>query len=326
MEHPMKRRGTGVPTAEEIADMQARVPLQARIQVAQQMLTQAGATPEEVQTAIMGMLGAPRNNRMLSAVTQWGVKLPGSDVVVPVLLDQNQGYVTAGGQPLPAGSQMVRMSGGGGGGSLTSAVEDSTEARQQLLALGADPAIIAQGTATGYWRMRQATDGSVLVQPGEYNPQPAYSGTIEGTDPNNPRVPVRRPVLRQGGVGPPLADVDQPVKSQTQLDAEALQTAVDDEVKLTMGSTLGRLKGVKPADRDQIVRRKAQAMNLPYLTYDQVIQATRAAQPVSTRERAEGGTLAERVRARALANRQGTQPPPAPAQPPSRARGAGPGR
>lgn len=322
-----KRRGTMVPTAEEVAEAKMRAEMQTKIATATTFLKQAGGTPEEVQQLIMGMMGAPVNARNLSTVTQWGVKLPGQETVQPVLLDQGKGYVLPGGQPLPAGAQMVRMSGAAGGGSLTSTVQDSPEARQQLAELGADPSILAGGTATGYWRVRQGPAG-VMIQPGEYTPPPAYAGTIETTDPTNPRVPVRRPVLRGGGVGEPLGDVDQPVKSKTQQDAEALLAAVDEEVKLLQASALGRARGVSPQQRNQIVASKAREKSLPYATYDAVMAAVKATPPVSTREREEGGTMAERVRRRALANRAtgdrtgGSQAPPQ--RPSARAQGAGP--
>lgn len=326
-ESKFKRRGTMVPTAEEIAEAKMRAELTAKISTATAFLQKAGGTPDEIQQMIMGMMGAPVNARNLSTVTQWGVKIPGSDTVQPVLLDQGKGYVLAGGQPLPPGSTMVRMSGGGTGGSLTSTVEDSPEARQQLIALGADPAVIARGTATKYWRIRQAGDGTVLVQPGEYAPPPAYSGTIEGTDPTLPTVPVRRPVLRGGGVGPPLADVDQPVKSKTQQDAEALLEAVNKEVELLQASALGRARGIQPERRNQIVAEKARAAQLPYKTYDELLAATKATPQVSARERATGGTNAERVRARALEimqQRKDLSTPP-PQRPSARSQGAGPG-
>ena len=328
-ESKFKRRGTGVPTAEEIAEANAQAQLQGRIKAAVTGLTQAGATREEIESAIMGLSGAPRPARRLTQVSGWGVKIPGSDIVQPVLLDENVGgYVLAGGQALPQGSQMVRMSGAAsGGGALTSTVEDSSETRQQLIALGADPAVIARGTGTGYWRMRQDLAGNVLVQPGEYTPPPAFSGTTEITAPTNPRIPIRGGIQRGGGGVTPLGDIDQPVKSQLQLDAEALRTAVDDEVKLRLTGVQGRLKGVKPADRDQIVRLKAQAMGLPYRTYDEVIRAAGATTPIATREREEGGSTAERVLRRAMQQRQEEQQarPPVKPPPPSRARGAGPG-
>lgn len=325
-ESKWKRRGTMVPTAEEVAEATTRAQLQAKIATATTFLQQAGATPDEIQQMIMGMMGAPQNNRNLSTVTQWGVKLPGSDLVQPVLLDQQKGYVLPGGQVMPPGSQMVRMSGTGAGGALTSTVADSPEARQQLAELGADPAILAGGTATGYWRVRQGPMG-VMIQPGEYTPPPAYAGTIESTDPQNPRVPVRRPVLRGGGVGDPLADVDQPVKSKTQVDAEGLLSAVDEEVKLLMGSSLGRLRGIEPARRNQIVLEKARVANLPYRTYDELLAAVKATPPVSTRERETGGTIAEQVRQQILRDREsGTGSTPPPGRPSARSQGAGPRR
>lgn len=326
-----KRRGTGVPNAEEIAEQNARATLAGRINAARTALTAAGATPDEIESAILGLSGAPRPQRNLSQVAQWGVKIPGSDIVQPVLLDQNKGYVLPGGDPLPPGAQMIRMSGSAGGGALTTRIPDTPEARQYLLAQGVDPAEIVSGSPSGYWKLIKRPDGTVGAQADMYTPPPAYSGTLETTDPNNPRVPVRAPILRQGGLGPPIGDVDQPVKSQTQLSAEALKDAVDEEVRLVMGSTLGRARGVSPAARDAIVAQKAQSYQppLPYRTYDQIVAAIKGATPISTREREEGGTMAEKVRAAANEARQqqGAQAPAAarpPARPSMRSQGPGP--
>ena len=109
-----KRRGTMVPTAEEIAERSAYAGITGRYAAVAAQLRSAGASEAEVQEALMAMSGSPRS-RALTQVSQWGVKIPGSDVVQPVLLDQQRGYVLAGGADLPAGAQMVRMGGAGQG-------------------------------------------------------------------------------------------------------------------------------------------------------------------------------------------------------------------
>ena len=326
-ESPYKRRGTGVPTAEEIAEMQARIPMETKIKVATEQLTQAGATPEEIQRTIMGMLGAPQNQRQFAAPT-FGVKTPDGKVH-PVSFDYTTGrYAWPDGTPVPADAEFVRMSATTGAG-LTSTIRDSPEIRAQY---GIEPSEV---TTSGYWKIKQLPDGSSMVMPSEYTPPPAYAGTTVIQDPSNPQVPVRAPILRGGGTGPALGDEPSAVKSQTQLDAEALLAAVEDTVKLQTSSNLLK-RSPTPQQRDQIVREKAQQQGLPYMSYDDLVRAAKSATPVTARERSTGGTVAERVRQRALQNRgggpSGTRPPVRPALPPAepipappiRARGAGP--
>ena len=333
-ESPYKRRGTGVPTAEEIAEMQARVPLQTKIQVATEQLTKAGATPDEIQRTIMGMLGAPQNQRQFAAPT-FGVR-SADGKVHPVSFDYTSGrYAWPDGTPVPGDAEFVRMSAAGAGAGLSSYVEDTPEQRQQLQTQYPGLALPPGISPTGYLKIQVRADGSAMAIPSEFTPPPAYAGTIETTDPNNPLVPVRRPVLRGGGLGGSLGDVDKPVKSQTQLDAEALLAAVEDTVKLQTSSNLLK-RSPTPQQRDQIVREKAQQQGLPYMSYDDLVRAAKSSTPVTARERSTGGTVAERVRERALQNRgggpSGTRAPVRPALPPAepipappvRARGAGP--
>jgi hypothetical protein len=315
MESKFKRRGTGVPTAEEVAEATAAAQQNGRIKTAVAQLQKAGATPEEIQDAIMGMLGAPRNQRQLSAINNWGVRLAPGGPVLPVLLDQGkQGYVMANGQPIPPTAEMVRMSGSGGGVPRTAKEPDPS-------------------SSTGWSRVFYDTaTGAELyrVDDTPFVPPPAYTGTTTIADPANPTVPVRAPILRSGGTGAPLGDDPTLVESQTQVDAQALQKAVDAQLTLAMSGAMGRLRQITPQQRDQVVQDLAKAQNLPYQTYDDLVRAATSTPPVSARQKAEGGTMADKVRQRALQNRQGggapAPPPPAPNKPtmPS-ARSQGPG-
>jgi len=315
-----KRRGTGVPTAEEIAEMNATAPIRARIKMITEELTRRGAPPEVIQRAILGIAGAPQNQRLLSAVTQWGVRLQPGGPVLPVLLDQNGGYTLSDGTPVPPTAEMVRMSGAGVTGALSSFIRDSPESRAQLIERGADPRIVNAGSPSGFFEYRTDLAGNITVNPSEFTPPPAYSGTTEILDPS--RVPVRAPILRGGGVGAPLGDIADTVSSQTQTDAQSLLQIVDRIVADTWMPGLP----ISPASRDQAVQQEAQKLNLPYRTYGELVRATRSTPPITPRQRSEGGTLAERVRERALRNREGgaAGPPAPPPRPPIRSTGPGP--
>jgi hypothetical protein len=283
----------------------------------------------------MGMLGAPQNQRQFAAPT-FGVKTPDGKVH-PVSFDYTSGrYAWPDGSPVPADAEFVRMSAAGAGAGLSSYVEDSPEQRAQLQQQYPGLALPPGRSPTGYLKIQVRADGSAMAIPSEFTPPPAYAGTTVTQDPMNPDVAQRVPILRGGGTGPALGDEPSAVKSQTQLDAEALLTAVEDTVKLQTSSNLLK-RSPSPQQRDQIVREKAQQQGLPYQSYDDLVRAAKSSTPVTARERSTGGTVAERVRQRALQNRGGgaarppvrpTLPPnpPAPAPPsgPVRARGAGP--
>lgn len=339
MESPLKRRGTGVPTAEEVAEMQARVPLETKIQVATQQLTQAGATPDEIQQAIMGMLGAPQNLRQFSAPT-FAVKNPATGQPVPVAFDHSSGkFFFTDGTPVPANAEFVRMA-GAAGGSLTSSIRDTPEARAQLIEMGADPSILMGGSPTGYWRFQQRLDGSVLVQPGEYTPPPAFAGTGTILDAGNNPTLVGIP--RQGGAPVVLGSGVSPQPTEGNAAAQALLDVVKQRIAAAETPRLPRLpkRVLQPAQLDQIVQQAATEAGLPYQTFFELQQAVRlpAARQVAPRTEAPAAapgatkpplSTADRIRQRALENRArggaGSPPPPArPTAPPARSRGAGP--
>lgn len=341
-----KRRGTGIPTAEEIAEMQARVGLETRIKTATQQLTLAGATDEEVETAIMGMLGAPRNQRSLQAVNSWGVKIPGSDIVQPVLLDTTgKGYVLAGGQPLPPGAQMVRMTGGtGAGAGLTSRIEDGPEAVAYFTQLGATPeqiALVAAGSPSGAWEYRQRQDGTLEINADIYTDPTRYTA-VPSLDASGNAV-IRPFRNTTGTLGPVIANAPNPQPSVDQSNAKALLAEVEATITSMEAPRAGGMRTrLTPQLRDQIVRDAAVKAGLPYQSYYDLQAATgvstaRQVAPQPNAPPAAGPTqnppasMVDRIRQRALEIQQGggrTPPPvrsaPPPAKPPARAGGAGP--
>jgi len=315
-ESKFKRRGTGVPTAEEVAEANARAGIEGRVKAITAALVAQGASPDQIKQAVMGIAGAPANQRTLTPVSGWGVKLPGDETVRPVLLDQNQGYVLPGGQPLPAGAEMVRMSGSAGGSVPRTAKEPDDQ------------------SPTGWSKVFYDTQSGMemyRVPDTPFVPPPAYSGTTTFNEPGT-NVPVIAPVLRGGGVGPPIGDQPGTVPSQTEGDAKALVEIVNRRLSEERRPGLP----VRAGARDQITREEAQKLGLPFTSYAEAERASRSTPPVTKREAVQGGSLAERVRARALQNRGGgavTPPTTAPAAPlppgpsPSRsnrAQGAGP--
>lgn len=314
-ESKWKRRGTGVPTAEEIAEMQARVPLQARLKMAEQVFA---GNPEMLERVRGGVFGAPQSSNRFDDAA-YGMKLPDGQVV-PITINRETGHgQLLDGTPIPPGAQRVQMTGGAGAGAITTKIPDDARGREYLLSQGADPNEIAGGSPTGYWKLVTRSDGTVSAQADVYNPAPAYTGTTVTLDDQG--VPVRSGINRGGGLGAPLGDVPDERQSPTQLTAQGLKDAVDAYARNA------RITGVPmdPAQLNQYVAEQAQRNNppLPFRTYGQLTQAIRATPPITPRQQQGGGTLAERVRARALANRAGTATPPP--QPPIRGAGPGPG-
>jgi hypothetical protein len=299
-ESAYRRRGTGVPTAEEIAERQARIPLETRINVARQQLMQAGATPEEIQQAVMGMLGAPQRQKGPSAMTQWGVKLPGSDVVQPVIFDPDtRSFVLSGGQPLPPGAQMVRMGGGGAGRPLRNVIADPSS-RTGRTAVYLDP-------ATGEELYREEDIA--------WTPPPATSGAITTLDENG--VPVVSDRSRAGGLGGTLGDANVVEPPQGQADAKAILATVDKAISDSTKGGLGSLRGVPPGERD---RQTAQISNNQFKTYKDLQRAANAAKVPARAART--GRPVDRVKARLQQMQAAEGGPPAvsttvPATPPT---------
>lgn len=345
-ESKWKRRGTGIPLAEEIAEANAQAQLQGRIRAATTALQAAGASPDDIQRAIMGMAGAPQSQHDLSGVNQWGVRLVPDGPVLPVLLDQNGGYKLANGQPLPPGAEMVRMSGAAGGGAgLTSYVEDSPEQRMQLQSQYPGLQLPPGQSPTGYLKLQVRGDGTAMAVPAEFTPPPAYSGTATGYDANgNPAV---LGVPRQGVPGNVIAPAVTGQPTAEQSDATALLADVERSIAAAETPRIAGMpkKPLTAQQRDQIARERASAAQLPYTTYFEVQQASKQqrrpspapTQPKPVATPGGGGTalsMAEQIRQRALEIQSGkgvsgagiTPPPAEPAVGGVRGRGTGPVR
>lgn len=335
-ESRFKRRGTGVPTAEEVAEMQARIPLETRIRVGTEQLTRAGASPEEIQRAVMGMLGAPQNVRQFGAPT-FAVKHPATGQPVPVAFDYSSGkFFFTDGTPVPATAEFVRMAGAGAGGSLTSTIRDTPQSRQQLIEMGADPAVLASGSPTGYWRFQQRLDGSVLVQPGEYTPPAMFTSTP--TILSQSGDPTVVGVTRGGGVVP-IGGAPSPQETVGGTAASSAYSIFQQRLRAAQQPRFGRPTVLTQVQRDQLAREIAQAASLPYQNEFELDQAARLpparqvaprteAPPAAPGATAPPTSTADRIRQRALENRTrggGSAPPPSrPTGPPVRSRGAGP--
>lgn len=309
----MRPRGTQVPTAEEIAEYQARIPLETRMGLAQRYLDEDSA-----RRAIMGILGAPQATRQFAAPT-FAVEDPLSGQPVPVAFDYTSGrFFFTDGTPVPRGAKFVQMSRSGAGAGLTSTIRDSPEVRAQY---GIPPEEV---TPSGYWKIKQSPSGEAMWMASEYTPPPAYLGTTEVLEPGT-GVPVRAGVRRGGGMGPPLGDVDVNEPSRVQQQAQGLLAAVDKRLTQEQVGPGGLRRTVPAARMNQVVKEEAITLGLPYQTYAELQQAAKTTPIVTPRqERTEpsaGMSMADRIRARALAGRGTTAPP---VGPPIRSTGPGP--
>src|SRR5688572_6404104 len=116
VESKWKRRGTGVPTAEEIAEESERRKITARTGLAVEAM-QAGWFDEETARRVMlDAMGVPSTGRNFTAPS-FAVMLPGQTNPVPVSFDTSTGkfFLADGRTPVPLGAKYVRMSGAAGG-------------------------------------------------------------------------------------------------------------------------------------------------------------------------------------------------------------------
>lgn len=315
-----KKRGTGVPTAEEIAEASAAAQMRGRITAATGALGDLGASPEQQRRAAMGIAGAPDPANDFVQGTM-GVK--GIDGKIhPVSFNRATGkYQYADGTPVPATAEVVPLR-SGASPSLTSKIPDTDEGRAYLLEQGVPPAEIANGSPTGYWKV--VDRGGVLsVQPDMYTPPPALTGTFQTLDDQNNAV--IRGVTRGGSAGPVLGAAVNPQGSTEQAAAQALLQDVEAAVASAEFSRNPAMKKPKltPQQTDQLVRERAVAAGLPYQTFFELQQATkiptarqqtpRANAPKGSAPQAPPMSIADRVRERALKNRN--QPPGAPPAP-----------
>jgi hypothetical protein len=306
-----------VPTAEEIAESNAAAQVRGRFGQTGAMLTEAGATPEEVQEAYLAMAGRPRSAKQFERATGMGVKVNGQ--VLPLSFDNTSGqyFMPDGKTPIPPGAELVRMGGGGSGSSALkrNVVEDSASPTGRS-AVYSDP-------LTGEEVYRQT--GIAWTEP------PATSGTFTSMDENG--VPVIGERNRGGGAGAVLGDAPGTAPSQLQLDAKALAAVVDKTIALELRGALGQARGISSQRRDQIVQEEAAKMGQGFRTYSDLQRAAMATAPVPTRQ-ARTGSAAERVLANLKRRQAGggggaaavATPPPQPSAPPTRVGGPGPVR
>jgi hypothetical protein len=309
--NPYTRRGTGIPTAHEIMFSNEMAKQEAAL-----VGLRSARNPEEIRL-ISGMHGAPTP---LDTTQNGPVMADPRDphTPIPTIRHRDGSVTTTDGTPvevlgLVGYVKPARTS------PMQSTVNDTPEMRKQY---GIPP---NEPNTTGYWKVRPHEDGTFEHLATEFVPPPAYAGTTTLPDPSNPQVPVRVALLRGGGKPVVLGDVPEAVKSQSQLDAEALLATVTETIKSTTNSSLLKTSP-SPAAVDQIVSNLAKTKGLPYKSYAELEQAAKGAQPITPRQRTTGGTLAERVRARVLQNRGGgaATPAPLPSTPPVPPPPAGP--
>lgn len=320
-----KRRGTGVPTAEEIAEASGKATMRGRISGATGMLGELGASPEQQRSAALGIAGAPQSANEFAQGTM-GVKTPDGKVH-PVSFNRATGkYAFPDGSPVPADAELVSMRAGGSSSSQTGKLPDTPAGRQSLIAMGADPQEIAAGSPTGYWKYKAAQDGTILVGPDMYTPPPNNIGTTQVLDAQGNPAVVGIP--RNAAPGAVIGTAPNPQPSTGQSSAAALLEDV--KAAITAAET-PRLTGMgkkmlSPQQRDALVKQRATAAGLPYQSYFELEQATRmpAARQQTPRANAPAGpapgtppvSAADKVREYLLQQRRGGgAPPPAPAAP-----------
>jgi hypothetical protein len=315
-ESKWKRRGTGVPTAEEIAETRSRVELENKIKTVGTAILANGGTPEDVKRAVMGMVGAPPT---MDATANGPVYADPNDPETPIpTIRHRDGSITlADGTPLPPG--MVGYVKPTSGGRVTKTMADKT-------------------SPTGYMSVTYSPTGQEIFRvPTEFTPPPAYSGAATAVDANGN--PVIIGVPRQGVPGNVIAQAPSNQPTQEQSDATALLAEVD---KAIADAEVPKLAGfpkkpLLPAQKDQVTRERAAAGGLPYTTYLEVQRAARQqrrpspapTQPKPAEKPGGGGSalsMADQIRADLLQRQKAVQPATPPPPAPPRAGGPGPVR
>lgn len=282
-EHPTHRRGTGVPTAEEVAAASEGAKTTAHIQAITGALRAAGADDQAIQRAIMGISGAPIP---LDTTGPGPVMADPSDpsTPIPTVRHRNGDVTLIDGSPVTPGLVGWIKA----GAQKNSTMEDKT-------------------SPTGYSKVFYDDQGTELYRvPTEYTPAPAYGGTAVTYDPNSPTSRSVTPVLRGGGTGAPLGPAPAPEGQATpdQAEAEGWVKAVDAKVKE------GRLQGF-PVPRGGFDKTTKQVTGGKYQTYQDL---QKAAQKSGALGAPAAQSVADRVRARIEQNRAGTAAPAGPAR------------
>lgn len=308
-EHPMHRRGTGIPTAEEIAGATEAAKEKAQLDAFTTSLRQAGASDDQIRQAILGRAGAPM--RMGTAAAGPMMADPQDpETPIPTLRTVDSAgvaHVTLldGTSVPPHYVGYVKQTKG-----LSSMVPDTPAMRQQYGIPATEPK-----SPTGYFKV-QAEGSGYTHQVAEQTGPPAYSGVVTLDDPGSTTGRSVTPVLRGGGTGKALGAAPLPAGEATPDEAEAKGwvAAVDKKIKE------GALPGlpIRAGSYDQVTKAVSGGK---YQTY-QSLQA--AAQKSSSAPSATGGSssVADRIRKR-LDSQRGT-PPAGPPPPPTRMGGPGP--
>jgi hypothetical protein len=291
VEHPTHRRGTGVHTAEEVAEATAKAGVAGKLSGIDAGF--AGAPPDIVQRAKLGVIGAPMPIDRGAAG--------------PLMADPNDPDT-----PIPTlriGGQIVRADTQEPVSGLIGYVKPTTGGR--VTKTMRDPR-----SSTGYSSVTyDATGVEQFRVPVEYNPPPAYGGTAVIDDPASPTHRSVAPINRGGGMGAPLAPAPAPEGQATADQAEAEGWVKAVAAKVREGRILpGTAKGAYDATTKAVTQGK-------YQTYEDLQKAAQKSGGVGATD--TRGSVADRVAARLRQNQQGFQGAPPPAAP-ARARGAGP--
>jgi hypothetical protein len=321
-----KRRGTGIPTAEEIAESNAAAARRGSLGAGLEAFRSA-QNPDE-QRIVAGMLGSPEATPSFGAEPDNAILPDGT--VVPVTRNVRTGQVINGftGEPLPPGSKMQPRQ--TGGGALSSFLEDSAESRQYLISQGADPTVVNAGSPSGAWEYRRDGAGRIILNASEFTQPPAYGGTFNEFDPMSPTGRSVVPINRGGGRGPALGNAP-PVAGDVmgpEADAKAFLQLINRAIAQAENATspvASLRKKLTPQQIDQLVVQQARSNGLPYTRYFEVQRAAQGA-TAGGEAAAPGTSIADRI-LRRLQQGDQAQPPPPPAQrPPARSGGAAPQR
>lgn len=314
-ESQWKRRGTGVPTAEEIAETRERVGLENKVKTITAAILQNGGTPDDVRRAVMGMVGAPP---ALDSTANGPVLASPEDPQTPIpTVRHRDGSITMiDGTPVPQG--LVGYAKPTSGGMVTKTMRD--------------PA-----SPTGYMAVTYDPAGNETRRvPTEFTPPPTNAGAATVLDANGN--PVVQAIPRNAPPGAILGPAVSTQPTQEQSDATALLTEID---KAIADAEVPKLAGfpkkpLLPGQKDQIARERAAAGGLPYTTYLEVQRASRQTrrpspaptQPKPAEQPGGGGSalsMADQIRADLLGRQKAAKGSAAPAPPPPPARVGGPG-
>lgn len=313
-ESKWKRRGTGMSTAEEIAESTARVGIEGRIKAITAALLAQGAHPEEIKRAVMGIAGAPQP---LDTTANGPVLADPTDPATPIPTVRHRD------------GSMTLIDGSAVPPHYVGYVKPTTSGR-------VSKTIPDRSSPTGYMSVTYDPIGAEVfrVPAPEPTAPPTGQGMYFTFNEQGQMVPVVIPRNAPTGTalsGPAAAQPNAPTQDATAAIAllKDVQAAI---AQLEAPRRVGQpVRKVTPEVRDSVVRQRAVRAGLSYRTYVEVEQAAQQTGAVQAGARGQGASVVERVRARALQNRgggAGTPAPPVvpPPSAPARAQGAGPGR